>query len=182
MMGLTAEAPAPDVLPGSAASAPLLCVRDLHVHFVTSRGVVRAVEGLSYDVSPGEVVALVGESGCGKSVSALSIMRLLAKPAGRVAHGEILFEGRDLLGLSEAEMRELRGEEISMIFQEPMTSLNPVFTIGDQITETLFMHREISRQAARARAVDLLQMVGLTDPSAASTSTRTSSPAACASA
>jgi peptide/nickel transport system ATP-binding protein len=164
MMGLTAEAPAPDVLPGSAASAPLLCVRDLHVHFVTSRGVVRAVEGISYDVSPGEVVALVGESGCGKSVSALSIMRLLAKPAGRVAHGEIVFEGRDLLGLSEAEMRELRGEEISMIFQEPMTSLNPVFTIGDQITETLFMHREISRQAARARAVDLLQMVGLPDP------------------
>ena len=164
MMGLTAEAPAPDVLPGSAASTPLLSVRDLHVHFVTSRGVVRAVEGISYDVSPGEVVALVGESGCGKSVSALSIMRLLAKPAGRVAHGEIMFEGRDLLGLSEAEMRELRGEDISMIFQEPMTSLNPVFTIGDQITETLFMHREISRQAARARAVELLQMVGLPDP------------------
>jgi peptide/nickel transport system ATP-binding protein len=163
-MGLTAEAQAPDVLPVSTATAPLLSVRDLHVHFVTSRGIVRAVEGISYDVSPGEVVALVGESGCGKSVSALSIMRLLAKPAGRVAHGEILFEGRDLLGLSEAEMRELRGEEISMIFQEPMTSLNPVFTIGDQITETLFMHRDISKQAARARAVELLQLVGLPDP------------------
>ena len=163
-MGLAAEAHAPDVLPVSAATEPLLSVRDLHVHFVTSRGVVRAVEGISYDVHPGEVVALVGESGCGKSVSALSIMRLLAKPAGRVAHGQILFEGRDLLGLSEGEMRELRGEEISMIFQEPMTSLNPVFTIGDQITETLFMHRDISRQAARERAIELLRLVGLPDP------------------
>jgi peptide/nickel transport system ATP-binding protein len=161
-MGLPAEAIAPDVLPSTAAST-LLSVRDLHVHFVTSRGIVRAVEGISYDVNPGEVVALVGESGCGKSVSALSIMRLLAKPAGRIVHGQILFEGRDLLGLSEGEMRQLRGEEISMIFQEPMTSLNPVFTIGDQITETLFMHREITKQAARARAVELLQLVGLPD-------------------
>src|SRR5687768_12285234 len=117
MVGLMAEAPAPDVLLRSAASPPLLSVRDLHVHFVTSRGVVRAVEGISYDVHPGEVVALVGESGCGKSVSALSIMRLLAKPAGRAVHGQIMFEGRDLLALSEGEMRELRGEEISMIFQ-----------------------------------------------------------------
>ncbi|MFW6076126.1 MAG: dipeptide ABC transporter ATP-binding protein [Hyphomicrobiales bacterium] len=163
-MALAAEVPAPDVLPVSAASAPLLSVRDLHVHFVTSRGVVRAVEGISYDVNPGEVVALVGESGCGKSVSALSIMRLLAKPAGRVAQGQILFEGRNLLDLSEGEMRELRGDQISMIFQEPMTSLNPVFTIGDQITETLFMHRDISRGDARARAVELLQLVGLPDP------------------
>jgi peptide/nickel transport system ATP-binding protein len=154
-----------------------------HVHFVTSRGVVRAVEGISYDVNPGEVVALVGESGCGKSVSALSIMRLLAKPAARIAHGQILFEGRDLLGLSEGQMREIRGEEISMIFQEPMTSLNPVFTIGYQITETLHMHREITKQAARGRAVELLKLVGISDAEKrGSTSTRISSPAACASA
>jgi peptide/nickel transport system ATP-binding protein len=162
-MGLAAEAPAPSVLPSTAASTPLLSIRELHVHFVTSRGVVRAVEGISYDVNPGEVVALVGESGCGKSVSALSIMRLLAKPAARIAHGRIMFEGRDLLSLSEGEMREIRGQQISMIFQEPMTSLNPVFTIGDQITETLFMHRDITKQAARARAVELLNLVGISD-------------------
>ncbi len=143
---------------------PLLSVRDLHVHFVTSRGVVRAVEGISYDVHPGEVVAVVGESGCGKSVSALSIMRLLAKPAGRVVGGEIMFQDRDLLRLSDDEMREIRGKEISMIFQEPMTSLNPVLTIGFQITEALFMHQTISQEKARARALELLQLVGIPDP------------------
>ncbi len=163
-MSLTVEAPAIEMGSSSRITAPLLSVRDLHIHFVTSRGVVRAVEGISYDVNPGEVVAIVGESGCGKSVSALSIMRLLSKPAGRVAGGEILFEGRDLLALSEAEMREIRGEEISMIFQEPMTSLNPVLTIGFQLTETLFMHRQISKEDARARAIELLQLVGIPDP------------------
>ncbi|MCA3266045.1 MAG: ABC transporter ATP-binding protein, partial [Azospirillum sp.] len=102
---------------------PLLSVEDLHVHFVTSRGAVRAVEGVSYEIRPGEVLAIVGESGCGKSVSSLAVMRLLAKPAGRVVHGRIMFEGVNLLELSDEEMRERRGRDISMIFQEPMTSL-----------------------------------------------------------
>src|SRR5919202_1516390 len=104
-----------------------------------SRGIVRAVEGVSYKVRPGEVVAVVGESGCGKSVTALSVMRLLAKPAGRITGGRILFEGRDLLALSDEEMREIRGRDISMIFQEPMTSLNPVLSIGEQIKEPLLI-------------------------------------------
>src|SRR3989338_1270274 len=118
--------PVPAPSSASAGSPWLLEVEDLHVHFVTTRGVVRAVEGLSYKVRPGEVVALVGESGCGKSVSALSVMRLLAKPAGRIVGGRVLFPGRDLTALAEDEMRALRGRDIAMIFQEPMTSLNPV--------------------------------------------------------
>jgi len=130
--------------PRAEATAPLLEVDDLHVHFVTSRGVVRAVEGISYTVGRGEVVAIVGESGCGKSVSALSIMRLLAKPAGRVVGGRILLEGRNLLDLSEDDMRAVRGREISMIFQEPMTSLNPVLPIGLQIMEPLLIHLKMS--------------------------------------
>ena len=145
-------------------TAPLLSVENLHVHFVTSRGVVRAVEGLTYDVLPGEMVALVGESGCGKSVSALAVMRLLARPAGRVVEGAVRFEGRDLLQLSDDQMREIRGRDISMVFQEPMTSLNPVLTIGYQITEPLFMHGHISAEAARARGLELLRMVGIPDP------------------
>jgi peptide/nickel transport system ATP-binding protein len=148
----------------SAAKAePLLEVDDLHVHFVTSRGVVRAVEGVSYTVNRGEVVAIVGESGCGKSVSALSVMRLLARPAGRIVRGRILLEGRDLLRLSEEEMREVRGRDISMIFQEPMTSLNPVLPIGLQIMEPLQIHFGMKEEEARGRALDLLQQVGITD-------------------
>ncbi|MBM3546681.1 MAG: ABC transporter ATP-binding protein, partial [Alphaproteobacteria bacterium] len=116
----------------AGAGAPLLSIEDLHVHFVTSRGVVRAVEGVNYRVNKGEIVAVVGESGCGKSVTALTVMRLLAQPAGRVVGGRILFEGRDLLKLSDEEMRAIRGRDISMIFQEPMTSLNPVLSIGLQ--------------------------------------------------
>jgi peptide/nickel transport system ATP-binding protein len=146
-----------------AAAAPLLSVEDLHVHFVTSRGVIRAVEGSSWRVYPGEMVALVGESGCGKSVSALAVMRLLAKPAGRVAHGRIVFEGRDLLELAEDDMRAVRGRDISMIFQEPMTSLNPVLTIGLQIMEPLFIHKGMNESQARTRAVELLRMVGISD-------------------
>ena len=147
-----------------AERAPLLSVEDLHVHFVTSRGVVRAVEGVNWRVEPGEMMALVGESGCGKSVSALAVMRLLAKPAGRVVYGRIVFEGRDLLGLPEEAMRALRGRDISMIFQEPMTSLNPVLTIGLQIMEPLFMHKGMNEAQARERAVELLGMVGISDP------------------
>jgi len=143
--------------------APLLSVEGLRVEFATSRGTLRAVDGVSWSIRPGEILALVGESGCGKSVSALAIMRLLAKPAGRVAGGRILFEGRDLLALPEAEMREIRGRDIAMIFQEPMTSLNPVLTIGLQIMEPLTIHLGMSEEQARARAVELLGLVGIPD-------------------
>jgi len=148
----------------ATAAAWLLEVEDLHVHFVTSRGVVRAVEGISYQVRAGEVVALVGESGCGKSVSSLAIMQLLAKPAGRVVGGRILFQGRDLLKLSADQMREIRGRDIAMIFQEPMSSLNPVLTAGFQIMEPLIIHLGMSEAAARARALELLTLVGIPDP------------------
>jgi peptide/nickel transport system ATP-binding protein len=144
------------------SSVPLLAVEDLHVRFETSRGTVRAVEGISYTVNRGEVVAVVGESGCGKSVSALTIMRLLAK-SGRVAGGRILLEGRNLLDLSDEEMRAVRGHEISMIFQEPMTSLNPVLPIGMQIMEPLLIHLKMSEEQAQARALELMQQVGITD-------------------
>ena len=127
---------------------PLLEVRDLHTDFRTGAGVVRAVDGISYTVEPGETVAIVGESGSGKSVSALSVLRLIPDPPGRITQGEILFLGRDILQLSDAEMREIRGGEIGMVFQEPMTSLNPVLTIGRQVTETLEQHRGMNRAAA----------------------------------
>jgi oligopeptide/dipeptide ABC transporter ATP-binding protein len=143
--------------------AKLLQVEDLQTQFLTSAGVVRAVDGVSYDVEEGETVALVGESGCGKSVSALSVMRLVAEPAGRIVAGKLLFKGRDLLKLSEEEMRHVRGREIAMIFQEPMTSLNPVLTIGRQLTEGLEIHLGMDPAAARARAAELLGMVGIPD-------------------
>ena len=142
----------------------LLEVVDLETQFATRNGVVRAVDGVSWDVGEGETVALVGESGCGKSVSALSIMRLISPPAGRIVGGRIVFKGRDLLTLSEEEMRRVRGREIAMIFQEPMTSLNPVLTIGRQLTEGLETHLELAPPAARARAIELLAMVGIPDP------------------
>jgi peptide/nickel transport system ATP-binding protein len=158
----------PTATPGAAAPVAghgpwLLEVEGLHVHFVTTRGVVRAVEGISYKVRPGETVALVGESGCGKSVSSLAIMRLLARPAGRVVAGRILFQGRNLLDLTEDEMRQIRGRDIAMIFQEPMTSLNPVLTIGFQIMEPLMIHLGMTTAAARARAGELLKLVGIPD-------------------
>jgi peptide/nickel transport system ATP-binding protein len=144
--------------------SPLLDVEDLHVHFLTSCGTVRAVEGLSFHVDRGEVVAIVGESGSGKSVSALSIMRLLPRHTGRVPKGRITFDGRNLLELDDEQMREIRGRHISMIFQEPMTSLNPILTIGLQITEPLQIHLKINSEQARARAVELLKLVGIPDP------------------
>jgi oligopeptide transport system ATP-binding protein len=141
----------------------LLDVRSLRTQFHTSAGVIRAVDGVSWDVRKGETVALVGESGCGKSVSALSVMRLVSAPAGRIVDGEIIFKGRNLLSLSEEEMRRIRGREIGMIFQEPMTSLNPVLTIGRQLTETLETHLGMTSAQAEARAVELLSLVGITD-------------------
>ena len=161
---MSSIAPASTLAVARPGAALLLSVEDLHVHFVTTRGVVRAVEGISYEVRQGEMVALVGESGCGKSVSALAVMRLLAKPAGRIVAGRIVFEGRDLLALSEEDMREVRGRDISMIFQEPMTSLNPVLTIGLQIMEPLIVHKHMDEESARARALELLKMVGIPDP------------------
>jgi len=142
----------------------LLEVKNLQTQFVTRSGVVRAVDDVSWDVGEGETVALVGESGCGKSVSALSIMRLVAGPAGRIAGGQILFKGRDLLQLSEEDMRHVRGREIAMVFQEPMTSLNPVLTIGRQLTEGLEIHLKMSPAEARRRSIELLGMVGIPDP------------------
>jgi oligopeptide/dipeptide ABC transporter ATP-binding protein len=144
--------------------AALLDVRDLETQFVTRAGVVRAVDRVSWDVTEGETVALVGESGCGKSVSALSIMRLIGPPAGRITGGQVLFRGRDLLGLTEEEMRRVRGREIAMIFQEPMTSLNPVLTIGRQLTEGLEIHLGLDQAAARRRAAETLALVGIPDP------------------
>jgi oligopeptide/dipeptide ABC transporter ATP-binding protein len=144
--------------------ATLLAVRDLHTTFLTAAGVVRAVDGVSWEIGEGETVALVGESGCGKSVSALSVMRLVAEPAGRIERGEILYKGRDLLRLGEDDMRAVRGREIAMIFQEPMTSLNPVLSIGRQLTEGLEIHLNMEPAKARARAVELLAMVGIPDP------------------
>ncbi len=125
---------------------------------------MRAVDDVSWDVQAGETVALVGESGCGKSVSALSIMRLIQAPAGKIVGGQILFKGRDLLALSEEEMRHVRGREIAMVFQEPMTSLNPVLTVGRQLTEGLEIHLALSSADARRRAVELMDMVGIPDP------------------
>jgi peptide/nickel transport system ATP-binding protein len=138
---------------------PLLDIADLRTWFFTRDGVVRAVDGVSFQVAPGETLAIVGESGCGKSVTALSVLRLIPSPPGRIVSGSIRFAGRDLLGLSEAAMRDVRGNEISMIFQEPMTSLNPVLTIGRQIAETLTLHQGLDRRAAYARAADMLRLV-----------------------
>ena len=142
-------------------SAPLLEVDDLKTYFYTRDGVVRAVDGVSFTVYPGETLAVVGESGCGKSVTSLSIMRLIASPPGRIVSGRLMFGGRDLRGLTEDEMRQVRGNEISMIFQEPMTSLNPVLTIGRQIAEALVLHRGMTRVEALARAVEMLTLVNI---------------------
>ncbi len=142
---------------------PLLEVRNLHTEFRTGAGVVRAVDGISYTVEPGETVAIVGESGSGKSVGALSLLRLIPNPPGRITQGEVLFDGRDLMRLSEEEMRQVRGRDIGMVFQEPMTSLNPVLSIGRQITEAIEQHRRVDPEAARARAMELLRLVGIAD-------------------
>jgi len=139
--------------------AALLEVDGLQTHFFTRDGIVRAVDGVSFSVAPGETLAVVGESGCGKSVTSLSILRLIASPPGRIVAGRVVFQGRDLLGLSEDEMRAVRGNAISMIFQEPMTSLNPALTVGRQIAESLVLHRGLSQNEAMAKAVEMLRKV-----------------------
>ena len=144
-------------------SKPLLEVKGLKTYFYTEDGVVRAVDGVNFEVYPGEVLGLVGESGCGKSVTSLSIMRLISKP-GRVDAGEILLDGEDLLKLPEEEMIKVRGNRISMIFQQPQTALNPVFKVGDQLAEVLSIHQDMGKEAGWNRAVALLKMVGVPDP------------------
>ena len=136
----------------------LLSVENLQTHFGTPDGVVRAVEGLSFTINAGETVAIVGESGCGKSVTSMSILRLIQTPPGKIA-GRIVFQGRNLLDCTDAEMRKIRGKEISMIFQEPMTSLNPVYTVGEQIAESIRLHEGLNRKDALNRAVEMLQLV-----------------------
>jgi len=140
---------------------PLLQVNNLKTYFKTQDGIVKAVDGVSYYVHKGETLGIVGESGCGKSVSALSIMRLIPQPPGRIVGGEIIFDGEDLLSLSEEEMRHVRGNRISMIFQDPMTSLNPVLTICRQVSEALELHLGMDRASARERTLELLRMVGI---------------------
>ncbi|MDR7419124.1 MAG: ABC transporter ATP-binding protein [Armatimonadota bacterium] len=141
------------------ADQPLLSVRNLKTYFYTDEGVVKAVDGLSYDLRKGETLGIVGESGSGKSVHALSVMRLIASPPGKIVDGEILFEGKNLLKLSDEEMRHIRGNRIAMIFQEPMTSLNPVLTIGEQIAEAVILHQKLDKKAAWERAIEMLERV-----------------------
>lgn len=143
---------------------PVLRVDGLQTHFFTDAGLVRAVDGVSFEVHAGQTLAVVGESGSGKSVSALSILRLVPQPPGRIVGGAIWFKGRNLLQLSDREMRQVRGKDISMVFQEPMTSLNPVFTCGEQIIETLALHERLGRQAARTRAIEMIDLVGIPSP------------------
>jgi len=142
----------------------LLQIKDLHTYFYTDEGTVKAVNGIDFSIRKGETVGLVGESGCGKSVTALSIMRLIPQPPGRIVKGEILFENQEILKLEEDKMREIRGNRISMIFQEPMTSLNPVFQIGDQIAESIWLHQRQPKRRALDLAVQMLKKVGIPDP------------------
>ena len=145
-------------------ATPLLEVRNLKTYFHTEAGIAKAVDGVDFDMFPGEVVGLVGESGSGKSVTALSILRLIPDPPGKIVDGSIRFQGQDLLQLPWDQMRAIRGNQISMIFQEPMTSLNPVFTIGMQLNEMVLNHENLSRKEATARSVAMLEMVGIPDP------------------
>ncbi len=144
---------------------PLLRVRDLKTYFVTEQGTARAVDGVSFEVYPGETLGLVGESGCGKTVTSLSLLRLIPEPPGHIRPGSFIeFEGRNLLTLGPRELRAVRGNQIAMIFQEPLTSLNPVLTVGDQIAEAAVLHQGLSRRAARRRTIDMLRLVGIPDP------------------
>lgn len=146
-------------------TTPLLEVRNLRTHFFTKAGVVKAVDGVDFQISPGETLGIVGESGSGKSITAMSILGLIPSPPGKIVDGEILFKGENLLHKKEKEMRKIRGKEIAMVFQDPMTSLNPVFTVEKQMVETIMTHESLTKKQARARAVELLQLVGIPDPS-----------------
>src|SRR5215472_827063 len=159
-----ARMPAPGPAASAAPARALLEVQNLGTYFDTEGGAFRAVDGVSFSLAPGRTLGIVGESGCGKSVTALSIMGLIPSPPGRIASGEILFEGVDLLKLKPAEMRERRGNQISMIFQEPMTSLNPAFTVGDQIVEVILRHRPVTKQQASEHAIEMLRRVRIPSP------------------
>jgi peptide/nickel transport system ATP-binding protein len=153
-----------DAAPVAQSNQPALEVNGLTTYFFTREGVVRAVENVSFNVDRGETLAIVGESGCGKSMTALSIMRLIPDPPGRIVGGEIKLDGQDLMELSEAEMRKVRGNDISMIFQEPMTSLNPVMRIGKQISEALILHQNMNKAQAMARSIEMLKLVRIPEP------------------
>lgn len=142
----------------------LLEVKNLKTYFYTDDGVAKAVDDVSFELDKGETLGLVGESGCGKSVSALSIMRLIADPPGKIVNGEIFFKGKDILKVPEKEMQDIRGNDIGMIFQEPMTSLNPVFTCGNQIEEAVILHQKLSKEDAKAKAIEMLKLVGIPAP------------------
>ncbi|MBI1775565.1 MAG: ABC transporter ATP-binding protein [Proteobacteria bacterium] len=150
--------------PSPGAAPSLLSVHELRTYFGSSAGEFRAVDGVSFDLARGETLGIVGESGCGKSVTALSIMGLVPQPPGRIAGGRVLFEGDELLSKSQAELRHLRGNKLSMIFQEPMTSLNPVYTVGQQIMEGIQLHRDVSHGEARARTIEMLRLVRIPSP------------------
>jgi oligopeptide/dipeptide ABC transporter ATP-binding protein len=159
----TATAALPRTDPTTAGAGPLLRVEDLVVRFQTHEATIYAVNGVSFDLEQGETLGLVGESGCGKSVTSLALTRLLPKPAGRIERGKVFFDGRDLLQLTDDALREVRGEDISMVFQDPLTSLNPVLTIGTQLTEGMLVHEKITKNEAADRAAELLTMVGIPD-------------------
>lgn len=148
---------------GTGNGGSLLEVRDLQTHFFTKSGVVKAVDGVNFDIKPGETLGIVGESGSGKSMTAMSIMQLIPSPPGKIVNGEILFEGKDLIKMPEKELKKIRGNQISMIFQDPMTSLNPVFTIKKQMVETIRTHQDVTKKEAIDRAVELLELVGIPD-------------------
>lgn len=145
---------------------PILKIENLHTHFFSDRGEIPAVDGVNLYINPGEVLGVVGESGCGKSVTSLSILGLVPSPPGRIMDGRILFKGRDIVPLKEKELRKIRGNSVSMIFQEPMTSLNPLFTVGQQIMETVRLHRGLRKKEARALAIEMLGKVGIPRPEA----------------
>jgi oligopeptide/dipeptide ABC transporter ATP-binding protein len=162
--GAPSSAPSASALQRPATRTPLLEVRGLRTHFFSEEGTSRAVDGVDLVLHSGETLGVVGESGCGKSVTALSILRLIPEPPGRIVEGQILFRGQDILALSEAQMRRVRGNDIAMIFQEPMTALNPVYTVGDQIMEAVRLHRGASASEARERAIEMLTRVGIPSP------------------
>src|SRR5262245_42672609 len=163
-MSWTRRSTGQELAPKRDGAAPLLEVSELRTHFATDDGEFRAVDGVSFTLFAGRTLGVVGESGCGKSVTALSIMGLVPQPPGRIAGGTVRLEDTDLVALPAAQLRELRGNKISMIFQEPMTSLNPAFTVGDQIVEVILRHRAVTPQAARERAIEMLRRVRIPAP------------------